>query len=441
MMNKSPDSPIQKSQGQQILERFTNLLIQRMKEMSSDHWVKAWIPAGGVGMPCNLSGRGYSGFNTFFLQLLSAIKGYDTPVFLTFNQAQKVGAQVKKGEKSFPVLYYELLYKDQFGKRISEDNFKKMPIEEKANVKTLPLLKSYNVFNISQTNLQEVNPDLTAKLTERFKPSYVTDTSGMYKNEALDNLIFRDKWVCPIFVKESAKAFYKPSEDFICVPLKEQFNKKGYSSEQIYVAGQAFYETALHEMAHSTGHQSRLNRHTKTAFGEAEYAKEELVAELSAAVICHALGFSKHIETNNAAYLKAWISVLKEKPKFLESVMAAVNKASDFMIQRIDHENVLLKQNTILAKNNPSSEAQDVNALGKFDSVWIYQRPDNSHVISAVYQGQRLCPEKITDSLWETIGKLQEPEKCKFLQLKAEKIFAYQLDNITRQKEKNLALA
>lgn len=81
MMNKSSDSPIQKSQGQQILERFTNLLIQRMDEMSSAQWVKAWIPAGCVGMPCNLSGRGYSGFNTFFLQLLSAVKGYDTPVF------------------------------------------------------------------------------------------------------------------------------------------------------------------------------------------------------------------------------------------------------------------------------------------------------------------------------------------------------------------------
>lgn len=440
-MNNSADSSLQKPQSQQILERFTAMLIQRMEEMSSEEWVKTWIPAGCVGMPCNLNGRGYSGLNTFFLQLLSAMKGYIAPVFLTFNQAQKVGAMVKKGEKAFPVLYYEVLYKDQSGKSISRDAVKMMSMEEKANVKSIPLLKSYNVFNIAQTNLAEVKPDLVAKIGERFKLQYVTDTSGMYKNEALDNLIFKDKWVCPIFVKEAKGACYRPSKDVICMPLKEQFNKKGYSSEQVYVAGQAFYEAALHEMAHSTGHPSRLNRHQKVAFGEPEYAKEELVAELSSAVICHTLGFSKHIEDNNAAYLKSWISTLKEKPKFLESVMAAVNKAADFMIQRIDCENVLLKQNTILSNNDPSMDMPEINTLSKFDSVRLYQRPDNSYVISAIYQGQRLSPEKVTDSFWETAQKLQATDKCTFLQLKAEKVFASQIDNIERHKEKNLALA
>jgi hypothetical protein len=99
-----------------------------------------------------------------------------------------------------------------------------------------------------------------------------------------------------------------------------------------------YYSSALHEMAHSTGTESRLNRVKGDRFGDPKYAKEELVAELTAANTGYALGFDKRILDNNAAYLDGWISVLKENPKFIVSVMADVNKASNMVLEAVDKQ-------------------------------------------------------------------------------------------------------
>jgi hypothetical protein len=120
-------------------------------------------------------------------------------------------------------------------------------------------------------------------------------------------------WICPIHCdKPSGNAFYRPSSDEIVLPMKAQFNK-GNSNEAIYKDGMEFYSTALHEMAHSTGTAQRLNRLSGDKFGDPKYAKEELVAELTSAMIGNSMGFDKRILNNNAAYLDNWIGALKEK--------------------------------------------------------------------------------------------------------------------------------
>jgi antirestriction protein ArdC len=112
--------------------------------------------------------------------------------------------------------------------------------------------------------------------------------------------------------------------------MKRQFNLGG-TDEEIFLAGQEFYSTMLHEMAHSTGSKNRLNRLGGSAFGSEDYAKEELVAELTAALIGHSLGFNTRVRENNAAYLSSWLKSLKEEPKFLVSVLSDVSKAAQMI--------------------------------------------------------------------------------------------------------------
>ena len=178
------------------------------------------------------------------------------------------------------------------------------------------------------------------KLIAKFKAPEIKDAEGMYANAALDRLFEKQEWVCPIQVdKISSNAYYSPSQDKIVVPKKEQFNI-GETPEERFKDGMEYYSSALHEMAHSTGTEERLNRVKGDKFGDPKYAKEELVAELTAANVGYAMGFDKRILDNNAAYLDGWISVLKENPKFIVSVMADVNKASNMVLEAVETQEI-----------------------------------------------------------------------------------------------------
>ena len=151
----------------------------------------------------------------------------------------------------------------------------------------------------------------------------------MYVHAALDRMIETQGWLCPIQAdKRVDGAFYSPAKDIVVLPMKEQFNI-GNTPEEVYRGGMEFYSTMLHEMSHSTMTPERLNREMGGRFGDPKYAKEELVAELTAAMISHSMGFDSKVTDNSAAYLDSWIGVLKQEPKFIVSVMADVNKASD----------------------------------------------------------------------------------------------------------------
>lgn len=146
-------------------------MIGRMQEMKDTGWKKGWIggASGYNGLPQNVGGRNYSGSNSFFLQLQTAAKGYQLPVYLTFKQAHNLKAHVLKGEKAFPVVYWDMMVKDKNGKRVSSEEYRAMSKEEKKEMETIPFAKAFPVYNVAQTNLAEVQPERMQKLLGKFK--------------------------------------------------------------------------------------------------------------------------------------------------------------------------------------------------------------------------------------------------------------------------------
>ena len=332
------------------LQRFAEMLIKRMEEMQKD-WHKGWIGGGSMfGLPQNISGRTYEGSNAFLLFLHTASNGYKAPVYMTYGQLHKEGAHVLKGEKAVPVFKWGFSIKDKDGKKVTEEEFHNMTDDEKKECNRRPFLKIYPEFNIDQTNMSEVNKEKYDAVVSQFRKTDVpTITDGMYVNKAIDRMMEKQEWVCKIqYDKEEKGAYYSPAKDIVVLPTKAQFRIHPDDPEECFKDGQEYYGTALHEMAHSTGHPSRLDRLKPAAFGSPEYAKEELVAELTSAMVGNTLGFDRRISDNNVAYLQNWTSALRKEPKFIVSVMADVNKASRIIIENIDKQRIALGEKPLV---------------------------------------------------------------------------------------------
>lgn len=332
------------------LQRFAEMLIKRMEEMQKD-WHKGWIGGGSMfGLPQNISGRTYEGSNAFLLFLHTAENGYKAPVYMTYGQLYKEGAHVLKGEKAVPVFKWGFSIKDKDGKKVTEEEFHNMTDDEKKECKRRPFLKIYPEFNIDQTNMSEVNKEKYDAVVSQFRKTDVpTITDGMYVNKAIDRMMEKQEWVCKIqYDKEEKGAYYSPAKDIVVLPTKAQFRIHPDDPEECFKDGQEYYGTALHEMAHSTGHPSRLDRLKPATFGSPEYAKEELVAELTSAMVGNTLGFDRRISDNNVAYLQNWTSALRKEPKFIVTVMADVNKASRIIIENIDKQRIALGEKPLV---------------------------------------------------------------------------------------------
>lgn len=332
------------------LQRFAEMLIKRMEEMQKD-WHKGWIGGGSMfGLPQNISGRTYEGSNAFLLFLHTAENGYKAPVYMTYGQLYKEGAHVLKGEKAVPVFKWGFSIKDKDGKKVTEEEFDNMTDDEKKECKRRPFLKIYPEFNIDQTNMSEVNKEKYDAVVSQFRKTDVpTITDGMYVNKAIDRMMEKQEWVCKIqYDKEEKGAYYSPAKDIVVLPTKAQFRIHPDDPEECFKDGQEYYGTALHEMAHSTGHPSRIDRLKPAAFGSPEYAKEELVAELTSAMVGNTLGFDRRISDNNVAYLQNWTSALRKEPKFIVTVMADVNKASRIIIENIDKQRIALGEKPLV---------------------------------------------------------------------------------------------
>ena len=424
-----------KTLGQKAVDRFTEMMIERMEQMKSVGWRKGWI--GGTtapgAMPQNVSGRGYSGSNSFFLQLDTALRGYSMPVYLTFKQANDMGAHVKRGESAMPVLYWDIIARDKDGKKVSKEAYRKMSLAERMQVQTIPFLKAFNVFNVDQTNLAEVKPDKVEALKKLFAPPELRDAEGMFTSTALDRMFEKQEWICPIqYDKQVPGAYFSPTKDIIVIPKKEQFNI-GKTLEEVYKDGMEYYSTALHEMAHSTGTEPRLNRGSHEKFGDAKYAKEELVAELTAAMVGNSMGFDKRILDNNAAYLDSWISALKENPKFIVSVMADVNKAANMVLEEVDKQKMALGEEPLLDKNrNLSTDIPKDKVV--FENASIIKQNDDDYAVRASFQGQDLGLKPIDRNVGILYFSLsEETEKARLLSHTLEKSFGDMVMTQTQQ--------
>ncbi len=360
------------------LQRFAEMLIKRMEEMQKD-WHQGWIGGGSMfGLPQNISGRTYEGSNAFLLFLHTAENGYKAPVYMTFGQLHKEGAQVLKGEKAVPVFKWGFSIKDKDGKKVTEEEFHNMTDDEKKECNRRPFLKIYPEFNIDQTNMSEVNKEKYDAVVSQFRKTDVpTITDGMYVNKAIDRMMEKQEWLCKIqYDKEEKGAYYNPAKDIVVLPTKAQFRIHPDDPEECFKDGQEFYGTALHEMAHSTGHPSRLDRLKPAAFGSPEYAKEELVAELTSAMVGNTLGFDRRISDNNVAYLQNWTSALRKEPKFIVSVMADVNKASRIIIENIDKQRIALGEKPLVQGALDGVEEKVKNEQ-QFDEIKADQKKED----------------------------------------------------------------
>lgn len=359
---KRPSSYERSNKPADNLQKFAEMMYNIIIKAKSKNWKQGWLGVKGtiLGLPQNITGRTYSGGNSFFLMADTSEKGYNTPVYMTFKQAKDRNLHVNAGEKSVPIFKWGLSIKDEKGKTVSEEDYNAMSKEERDKFSVRPYPKVYHVFNIDQTNLSEVNKKKYDAIVARFKApdEEVKDSKGMYINDALDRMFKEKAWHCDIrYDKPSSSAFYVPSQDFIVLPMKEQF-KIGKTAEEVYRDGMEYYSTALHEMGHSTGHESRLNRQfgAKRTDG---YAHEELIAEMTAALVGSTMGFDKKILENNANYLKGWLENLKRNPESITTIMSDVGKASDMIIEKIDEQRVALGQ-TPLKEGNLEGLTEDL---------------------------------------------------------------------------------
>ena len=361
--NKKHQSSYERSnKSADNLQKFAEMMSNIITKAKSKNWTQGWLGVKGtiLGLPQNITGRTYSGGNSFFLMADTSEKGYNTPVYMTFKQAKDRNLHVNAGEKSVPIFKWGLSIKDENGKTVSEEDYNAMSKEERDKFSVRPYPKVYHVFNIDQTNLSEVNKKKYDAIVTRFKApdEEVKDSKGMYINDALDRMFKEKAWHCDIrYNKPSSRAFYVPSQDFIVLPMKEQFNI-GKTAEEVYRDGMEYYSTALHEMAHSTGHESRLNRQFGAKRTEG-YAHEELIAEMTAALVGSTMGFDKKILENNANYLKGWLENLKRNPESITTIMSDVGKASDMIIEKIDEQRVALGQ-TPLKEGNLEGLTEDL---------------------------------------------------------------------------------
>lgn len=249
-------------------------------------WHKPWTCA----LPAisHTTGKVYSLLN----QLLLGGRGGE---YVTFQQAQKEGGRVKKGEKASMVVFWKWL--------TVED-------EDTGEEKEVPFLRYFNVFHIDQCE----------GLSPRFRASEAPPVDPAAANDAAEGIIadYLHRSGVHLVSRESSEAFYRPATDTVVLPLRQQFSETA-----------EYYSTAFHELTHSTGHPSRLNRLTETArFGSAPYSREELCAELGASFILNHLGLETPSSFhNNAAYIEHWLSVLKEDKRLLVSAAGQADKA------------------------------------------------------------------------------------------------------------------
>ncbi|MGM9709434.1 MAG: zincin-like metallopeptidase domain-containing protein [Prevotella sp.] len=320
------------------LDLFADMMIERIQSLSGkDGWKKPWFTEGALQWPKNLNGREYNGMNAMMLLLHCEKEGYKIPRFCTFDriqqfnktgkkdEEQKPRVSVLKGEHSFPVMLTTFtVVNKETREHIKWEDYKLLSQEEREKYNVYPKLQTYHVFNVAQTNLKEVRPEFWEKLEQEYSMPKV-EKDEQFAFEPVDRMIADNRWICPIKPMFGDSAYFSISKNEIVMPEKRQFKD-----------GESFYSNLFHEMGHSTGAEGQLDRIKPATFGSAEYAREELVAELTAALTAQRYGMTKHLKGDSAAYLKSWLDSLKESPQFIKTTLLDVKKATSMLTQHID---------------------------------------------------------------------------------------------------------
>ena len=281
-----------------IYAEVTDRIITAL-EQGTVPWHKPWV-GGSSGCISYSTGKPYSLLNHI---LLGGVSGE----YITFKQCTLAGGHVRKGEKSKMVVFW---------KPFETEN------EETGEVEQHFFLRYYNVFHLSQC--EGVSP--------RWAVS-VAPASNLQPDVQADALIknYIDRSGVKLTVTASDKAFYRPATDEVVIPQLSQYQKL-----------EEYYSTAFHELTHSTGHHSRLNRISDVAaFGSHEYSREELCAELGAAFLVNYCGLETESSfSNSAAYIAGWLKALKDDKRLIVSAAGAAERAVSLVLGKEGEENV-----------------------------------------------------------------------------------------------------
>src|SRR5262245_1901763 len=273
-------------------EAVTNRIIAALEE-GTVPWEKPWISVRGEWPTSLQTGKPYRGVNVWLLSIESMLHGYSSPYWVTFKQAKERGGNVAKGAKGTTVVLFKPISKEIENEdgEIEEERFW--------------LLRNYTVFNLDQTEgieMPEAEP--------------LPDRDPIAECEAL----VTGYLLGPTIKHGGNRACYAPALDIVQMPKMGQFKDS-----------ESYYGTLFHELAHSTGHKDRLNRPELTTplpFGSEDYSKEELIAEMSAAMLSGIAGIEVNVE-RHAGYIDHWLKVLKGDKKFVVTAASKAQKASD----------------------------------------------------------------------------------------------------------------
>jgi antirestriction protein ArdC len=291
-------APSGKSNSQRSVYQIVTEQVIKQLESGVAPWRKPWR----TDVPMSLASlKPYRGLNV----LLLASQGYASRYWLTFNQAAKLGGHVKKGEHGTIVSFWKIGEYEEKDTGEKRESF---------------LLRYYRVFNLEQTEGIAENLGLD-------KPETRVPSIEMCE-QIVAEMPQRPR------IEDSNAAWYRPLTDTVGMPHKQKFD-----------SAESYYATLFHELAHSTGHPSRVGREgieNVNSFASESYSKEELVAEMSSAFLCGVSGISPAVIGQSAAYLRSWISRLKGDSRLLVSAASAAQKASDFILDESRASNLML---------------------------------------------------------------------------------------------------
>ena len=279
-----------------VYEIITDRILRKLEE-GTVPWRMPWNASAGI--PRNLiSRKEYRGINVF----LTGSQGYESPYWLTFKQAKELGGYVKEGAKGTPIVYCDTFKKEVLGK------------DGEVEEREMSFLRYYTVFNVAQVDGIETPP---SNVVERpFNPI-----------GECEKIVADMPHPPELKVGVGGRAFYRSSEDAVYMPRAE-----------LFVSDEEYYSTLFHELVHSTGHETRLNRRPSKelrSFGDEAYSKEELVAEMGASFLCATAGIEDATLDNSAAYIQGWLKALRDDKKLVILAAAAAQRASDYILSRL----------------------------------------------------------------------------------------------------------
>jgi antirestriction protein ArdC len=303
-------------EGQQkIYNMVTDRVVETMKK-DGLFWRKKWDAGGAYNARSFPSKNGYRGANWAMLTLMANVSfGYSSPYFMTFKGVKSAGGSVRKKAESWPVVYYNAVYKLD-GKPITEERYNAMTRDEQKKVSVVPFIQYYLVFN--GQDIEGIDMPKTKKqieLESKTEFERIEYAEGIVSN-------MRNR---PDIDHGSRSAHYLPNNDKIDMPDRKAFDN-----------AQDYYSVLFHELIHSTGHKSRIGRTMSGDHESKEYFFEELVAELGASYLCAEAGILYHTLNDSANYVKHYSDglkeIMKDDKKFFMKAAAAAQKACDFIL-------------------------------------------------------------------------------------------------------------